>query len=290
MRALPFLLVLSGCGELFGAAADAGPGPAPEEVALREIADRGVELGNCPGIGPFSVNGLWVGRFETRSSVSGTGLPKAQAETVTRYALLSLCEEGDLISGAIALCDIAQSQLLDEAGTCAAQLPNPQTLAAVEPQRITGSRDLVGPSSRISLRGYEERWGLEAGASPPAEPAGVDTVEDQGLVDGDADGDPGVTLRGSGPVPTIAWAARLTTADFELSLEEFCMVGRTTSATTQSIVGGPATRALRGRRRSPEGGEALFVRAEGASTLRCTDLAGAIGAQLPLPTGAACAD
>ena len=146
----------------------------------------------------------------------------------------------------------------------------------------------------MRLPGFEETWGVPAGSNPPGDGSAA------GLVDQDSDDNPGVTLYGSGPVPTISWAARRTVADIELQVASpTALGGRTTSSTAQSIAGGPAQRVIAGRQRAGADGSAIFIRADGLDgsgvvdqnqdgRVTCAEMAPWIGQVLPLPREHAC--
>lgn len=271
-----------------------GPGDAPsEEVPVEErVAARSLQVARCGGSGLVpDFSGVYVFAFETVSTVGGGNLARAQTEAVTRYGVAQLCQTDDQLAAAVLTCTFDQGPLLDNTGTCAAQMPTGEVLAALDGVQLQGTVD-VSTQSAV-LNGFEERWGLPPQADLPA--AGMD-----GLLDQDADGDPGVTLFGNGPVPSIAWAARLTTARIDLQVGNLTTLGgRTTSDTAQRIVGGPAQRLLDGRTRTPEPGTAIFVRADGIDGsaaadqnrdgfVSCAEVAPWIGAALPLPRAPAC--
>lgn len=288
-------LGLFGCEALqLGAALDAGPGGGGGTPPEQRVAARTLEPGRCPGSGLVpDVSGIFVFAFETVSTVSGGNLAGVQTEAVTRYGIAQLCQTDDRVDAALLVCTLDQGSLRDDSGTCAAQLPTVQLLASLPGVRLQGRVDLA--TQTVSLPGFSERWGIGEGANVPAEGSGTD-----GLVDQDADGDPGISLYGSGAVPTVSWAARLTRADLALQvISPTSLGGRTDSTTTQAILGGSAERLLRGRARSPAPGTAIFVRADGVDgaglvdqnrdgAVTCAEMAPWIGAALPLPREAAC--
>lgn len=296
IRALGILLVgLWGCEALqLGAALDGGTqggnGAPPEQ----RVAARTIELGRCPGSGLVpDVSGVFVFAFETASTIAGGNLVGGQTEVVTRYGIAQLCQTDDRVDAALLVCTFDQGSVLDDQGVCATQLPSVELLASLPGVRMQGTLDVA--TQTVSLPGFEERWGVGPNVAVPAEGSGTDA-----LVDQDADGDPGVSLFGSGAIPTVSWAARVTTADLTLQVSNLTTLsGRVTSNTTQSILGGSAERLLQGRTRSPAAGNAFFIRADGLDgsgvvdqnqdgAVTCAEMAPWIGQALPAPRKAAC--
>lgn len=227
------------------------------------LARKGLPVGDCDGAGGvLELSGGWVFRFETVSTVEGA-LPQAQPETVTRYGVARICQDGTAVTAWLLVCSLAQTPLRDDAGDCAAQHPSEALLRALPAVVIAGELDRDAPGARLRFPIWRETWGL---ASPDAAlPAETDAAaEDPVVADQDGDGNPGVTLAGTGEVPTLSWAVRRTDASFDLEIRDaVILIGTTQSETDQRIVGGPAARVVRGRRREGAAGEALFVRADG---------------------------
>lgn len=277
------------------------PPSGAEQVAdpTEQVLARSLEVGGCRGFdGAPSITGAWVFAFTTVATLSGGNLDGAQPETVTRYGVATVCQDDREVAMALLVCNLAQTPVFDTSRTCAAQLPSTAVLASLPPVTVTGTLGQPGPETSLSLSGWSERWGLAEDAEPPPEPPGVEPVDDEAVIDQDQDERPGVTLTGDSSVPTLSWAARLTRADFELTADEQRLVGTTRSETVQAIVGGPASRLLRGRTRDPRPGEAFFLRADGryGSTradadgdgrIRCAEL-GPLLDQLPEPPAAPC--
>ncbi len=276
---------------------DAGPGTG--DAAVADPSTRSLRPRGCVANGWPPVAGVWAARFETVSSIRGGGLA-AQPEGVTRYAVVELCQDGLAVQATWLACEPVISPVLDNTGTCAAQVPGPNLWAALPTVVGDGALDLSGPAPVLRLV-WGETWGLAEGARLPAEPSGITPVESDAVVDQDGDGHPGVTLRGDGPVPTVSWAARITGATFQLQVgpEALILQGVTASETAQTILGGPATRALRGRRRTGAAGEALFLRLNSPSgalpidanrdgAISCAELGVLVGSPLPLPKAGAC--
>lgn len=262
------------------------------------VLDRALALETCRGFdGTPELSGAWIFAFETAATVGGT-LPEAQPEVVTRYGVATVCQDGTQVAMTLLVCNLAQTPVFDESRTCAAQLPSTELLARLPAVRVYGTLGDAGPEATLVVEGWSERWGLADGAAPPPEPAGVEPVVGDALVDQDEDGEPGVTLRGDSSVPTIAWAARLTEAGFALTTDGRAMVGTTRSSTAETIVGGPASRLLRGRTRRPREGGAVFLRADGRfgtprldanqdGAVSCREML-ALAEALPAPAAAPC--
>lgn len=293
------ILLLAGCHPAKTedtATGDAGMGPSPAEVEVR-LAARALELARCPGSGFVpDVSGVYAALIETASEVSGH-LSGAQTEILTRYAIIQLCQDEDRVVGEILLCAFDQSPLVDPAGTCAADLPGDALVANLPPAVVTGSVDIGNET--VFLSGFDEVWGLQPGADLPAEPSGAGVVESDALLDQDEDGAPGVTVRGNGLTPTQAWIARRTTATFSLGIGRGGLAGTTQSEVGQTVLGGPAARALRGRRYTASGAETLWLRADGLEgsprldangdgLLRCAELGAWVGTALPAPRAWVC--
>lgn len=301
IRVFCALFLLSAChGTPEGEGGDAGSGDAgvvaPPDVDVR-LAARALPAPRCGGSGFFpDVSGVYAGLLETASQVSGA-LPGSQAEVVTRYAVVRLCQSEGQITGELLVCGLDLSPLVDEAGTCAAEVPGEALIAALPPVTLSGAIELGGES--FVLNGFEESWGLAPGASLPAEPAGAAVVMSAGVLDQDEDGAPGVTVEGNGVVPTRAWVARTTRATFRLRVGQGGLAGVSEAETAQVVLGGPASRALRGRQRQGLAAEVLLVRADGQEgsarldangdgQLACRELAAWVGNPLPLPRAWAC--
>ncbi|MEZ4470874.1 MAG: hypothetical protein R3F60_08750 [bacterium] len=277
-----------------GGTAGGGGGPSTQD----RLVARALQVARCPGSGlDPDVSGVYAVVMETVSTVGGS-LPHSQTEVVTRYGVMQLCQDEERIVGAFVLCGFDQSPLVDKAGVCATELPDDVVVAALPGVQLSGQIDLA--TGGISLTGFEETWGLAPGASLPAEPTGAAEVEAAGLFDQDEDGDPGVTVRGNGASPTVAWLAQRTTARIALRVAgPRALTGLTTSQRDETILGGPASRALRGRVREGAQGEILLVRADGLDgslhldangdgQVQCVELAAWIGNPLPPPRAWPC--
>jgi len=228
--------------------------PEPIEAEL-EARCRG-------GDGYMGISGLWVFAFETVSEVSGLS-SRPQAERVLRQGIAEICANDLSLEVRMRSCQLTQSPLLDESETCSSQTPDQALLAQLPELRVQADFRLDLPTAAFELRGLQERWGLEADRPIPSEPEGLELLEAAGIFDQDEDQRPGVTLRGDGSVPSEAWAVRLTQWSMFLQMEEQLLVGSTEAVTNQSILGGPATRLLRGRQRDGGSGGALFLRVDG---------------------------
>lgn len=293
------LLLLAGCHPAQteeAATGDAGMGPSQGEIQVR-LAARALELARCPGSGFVpDVSGVYAGLIETASEVSGN-VSGRQYEILTRYAIVQLCQDEDRVVGEILLCAFDQSPLVDPAGTCAAELPSDALVANLPPAVVQGSVDIG--TETVFLSGFDEVWGLQPGADLPAEPGGAAVVDSEALLDQDEDGAPGVTVRGNGATPTQAWIARRTTATFNLGIGRGGLAGTTQTEVGQTVLGGPAARALRGRRYAALGAEVLLLRADGLEgsprldangdgLLRCGELGAWVGTALPAPRAWVC--
>ena len=290
---LGLIAALAGCELADVGVGDQPQGPGTEVPPEQRVAARTLELGRCAGSGLLpDVSGVYVFAFETVSTIAGGNLAGAQPEAVTRYGMAQLCQTDDRVDAALLVCTFDQGSILDDTGTCAAQLPTIELLATLAGVRLAGTVNLA--TQIVQLPGFEESWGLPAGTNPPGDGSVA------GLIDQDSDDDPGVSLFGSGPVPTITWAARRTTANLELQVASpTALGGRTTSTTTQSIAGGPAQRVIAGRQRAGTDGSAIFIRADGIDgsgrvdanqdgRVTCAEMAPWIGQVLPLPREYAC--
>lgn len=290
---LGLLLGPIGCELADVGVGDQPQGPGADVPPEQRVAARTLEVGRCAGSGLLpDVTGVYVFAFETVSTIAGGNLTGAQTEAVTRYGVAQLCQTDDRVDAALLVCTFDQGSVLDDTGTCAAQLPSVELLATLPGVRLAGVVDLASQS--VSLPGFEEVWGVPPGTNPPGE--GVTA----GLVDQDSDDDPGVSLFGSGAVPTITWASRRTIADLSLQVASpTALGGRTTSSTGQSIAGGPAQRVIGGRQRAGADGTAIFIRADGLDgsgvvdqnqdgRVTCAEMSPWIGQVLPLPREYAC--
>jgi hypothetical protein len=274
---------------------------APDGVTeAPEPANRALQLAGCGSDGSFpNVAGAWLLRFETASVIAGGGLSE-QGELVTRYAVAELCQDGPAVQATVLTCSIHQWPVLDSTATCAAQRPSPEVIENLPAVRMSGRLSPNDPEAVLAFD-WAEQWGLAAGAALPAEPAGISEVATEGVVDQDEDGRPGVTLRGSGPVPTETWAARHTQTRLLIQGgDETVLLGRTINTlTAQTILGGPATRVIRGRSRSGQNSALAMVRvdgqfgssradANGDGVISCAELAPFVGTVLAAPLPAPC--
>lgn len=287
--------------DITGANTGGQGGSSADDTALAEVLKRGVVVGRCGAADTLpDLAGVWAYRFETRATVSGGNLPDPIEETVTRYGVAEICQDGSTLQAVLVTCDFDQSPIYDDANECAAQLPGLPLLAALSESTLEGALSVNGPEAELVMGGWRETWGLEPGAALPPEAGDVDLVDSGALLDQDDDGDPGVTLEGDGQVPTVSWAARETVASFAFTrVGDTQLVGETRSAVAQTIIGGPATRALRGRIRQALPGDALFLRVDGRfaapnldtdgdGAVTCAELASLIGGALPAPRTPGC--
>lgn len=266
-------MVLSACP--FGEQAEVPEDTGSEDVVV-PASQRGIRDAPCgtPG-GVLNLHGIFVYRWETASSVSGGNLTGRQAESVVRTGIAQLCQNGTNVAMALVPCEWVQTPILDDTGECAAQQPGPAMVSRLEPMAMLGTLDFDAPGGTLTVGGFEETFGLADGADVPAEPDGAETVESSAIEDSDEDGAPGATLEGSGEVPTTTWAARRTTSRAVIEQGRGARwLGTTTSDTEQTILGGPAARAIRGRVRTGGDGGVVFERADGQLGTPSADLNG----------------
>ncbi|MCA9537421.1 MAG: hypothetical protein KC620_00955 [Myxococcales bacterium] len=285
-------LVLSACVPIEQMETDGGV-----DADLTEtLSARGLDAPACRGApAPIDIDGVWMTRFETASVVTGA-FPRAQAEVVTRYGLATICTDSDEVTVEMLTCVLGQSPIADVNRRCAAQMPGAAMLPSLDPVVLHGTLSTLGPDATLILQGWEERWGLEAGAAVPREPAGAAVDNAAGVFDADADGDLGVTLRGDGTAGEVSFAVRRTRAEFVLEYKEVrLLAGRMSSTTEQAILGGPNAAALRGRTRAGASAVIAFVRGDGRNgapridrdsdgRVDCAELAPFIGPVLGPPT------
>ncbi|MCA9557911.1 MAG: hypothetical protein KC583_05025 [Myxococcales bacterium] len=287
---------LPACPPVEEEATDAGPagdGGAPPEP--KGPLNKGLQLTVCRGGGGApDVSGTWAFLLETASAIEVDGRAP-QAEIVARVGVAQLCQQVQQVRGRFLVCDLAQSPVLDRSNTCAAQRPSRNLVEALPVVEVDGAVDRLGPAATLFFPGWRESWGLRAGHRIED---GATTVIDALVVDEDADGDPGVTLRGDGDVPTVAWAVRQTRADLSVEVDFRRLDGFTRAATTEVIVGGPAARVLAGRTRDVADGALTMVRVDGAGgtaqvdangdgQITCAELE-RVRALLPAPTAVGC--
>lgn len=275
---------------------DAGPvgdGGAPPEP--QGPLDKALALTVCRGGGGApDVSGTWAFLLETAAAIEVDGRAP-QAEVVARVGVAQLCQQVQQVQGRFLVCDLAQSPVLDRSNTCAAQRPSRDLVEALPVVEVAGAVDRLGPAATLFFPGWRESWGLRAGHRIED---GATSVIDALVVDEDADGDPGVTLRGDGDVPTVAWAVRQTRADLSVAVDFRRLQGFTRAATTEVIVGGPAARVLAGRTREVADGALTMVRVDGAGgtaeadvngdgVITCAELE-RVRAVLPAPSAVGC--
>lgn len=276
-------LAAAGCGpieDLLGGGDTTDP-----ENALPE----GLALSGCrsePLL--YDVSGVYAARFETVSAINGGNLDGAQTEIVTRYAAIQLCQRGTTVDATTVVCAMHHSPLYDTSQTCAAQVPTAALLRALPAVSSRGFVDASAPEVGFSLP-WAERWGLDDTGTLPDEPSGAAQVASDTVVDTDGDELPGVTLRGDAEVPTLAWVARLTEASFDVtggSGDGIVLSGSTRAATAEVVLGGPASRLLRGRSRGEGRGTLDLLRVDGvggapqllsSGGLSCDAVVGLIG-------------
>lgn len=284
-----------GCGaldDLLSGGDGGGGGSGPATLAL--------ELQPCrsePGL--YDVSGAYIFAFETISQVSGGPLSGSQKEVITRYGALQLCQRGPQVEAQLRTCALHHGRLEDRSGSCAAQVPDVALLNALPVAHSVGEISLDGAFATIRLP-WAESWGLEPGARLPEEPHGAAplSADTPGLLDMDGDGLPGVTVRGDGPVPTTSWVARTTQASiFAQSEDGEVFIGITESQTDEAVLGGPASRWLRGIQRKSLPGSFMMVRADGAlgglqlvraGQISCAAVIAQAGESLPDPQEESC--
>ena len=309
MRAVltPYLAsVLGVCGALTLASCDlepldAEPAEGPGGGGGIIEASLGFEPPRCHGTGLLELSGMWAFYFETRSTVRGAR-KSGQEEIVARYGFAAVCQDQRDVAAMMLTCSLVQTPIRDASGDCAAHVPADGLLDVLAAPVVVGGLDVDQPGASFFLEGWTEIWGVETGAKFPDEPDSIETSLPEGLDDTDEDGEPAVTLRGTGEVPTEAWAARATSADFALvALDSARYGGQTRSATRQSVVGGPAQRLLSGREREGMAGDAFWIRADGRlggpdadangdGVWTCDELRALIGTSLPPIPELDCAD
>lgn len=296
---LAMVVMALGCGApeaLPDGGVEGGSRPDPEEV----LAAKGLVLRDCRP-GAADIGGVFAVRFETVDTLSHGDDVAPQEQRVTRYGVAELCVEQRDIVVDMLVCNMAVGPVLHAPShSCGAEVPTAAILAPLPVVRFKGEIDLG--ADVVRLTGWNERWGLRDGAALPPEPTGVDQLdpaaaEAAGVLDQDGDGHVGVTLVGSA-VPTRTFVARVTTAGFELRAGRNELSGTTTSTTQQVVLGGPATRIVRGRVRVPAGGNAGFLRADGIAgaddigvgdgVVQCSEVQAWVGAPLADPVAGAC--
>jgi hypothetical protein len=269
-----------------------------EEATEAEALPVGLALSACrsePLL--YDVSGVYAARFETVSAINGGNLDGAQTEIVTRYAAIQLCQRGSTVDATTLVCAMHHSPLYDRSQTCSAQVPSAALLRGLPTVASRGFIDASAPEVGFSLP-WAERWGLADTGTLPAEPNGAAQVESDVVVDTDGDELPGVTVKGNAEVPTVAWVARLTEASLDVSAGEgIVLSGSTRSATAEVILGGPASRLLRGRSRGEGRGALDLVRVDGldgaprlatGGSLSCAAVVGLIGEVFAEPRVQSC--
>lgn len=235
-----------------------------EQRALDTLASRSLALPDCRGAADLSdVGSVFVFSLDTPAEVSG-GVPGTQTERVVRQGVAAVCMDGQGAVAQMLTCALVRTPVEDESGDCAALLPSVKLLAGLPPALLTGGLDPAEPESTLVLQGFDERWGLAADATTLPEELPEDPGMAPGVVDADEDGDPGVTLKGDGEVPTTAWAVRRTQANLVLrDAGRGRLAGTARAETDERVLGGPAGRALSGRVYAGARGDVTFVRVDG---------------------------
>jgi hypothetical protein len=256
-------LAVAGCD---GVRIGAG-GPAAgtdEQKALDTLASRSLALPDCRGAADLAdLGSVFVFSLDTPAEVSGS-VPGTQTERVVRQGVAALCLDGQGAVAQLLTCALVRTPVEDASGDCAALLPSVKLLAGLPAAMMTGGLDPAEPESTLVLSGFDERWGLAGDATTLPDELPEDPTMAAGVVDADEDGDPGVTLKGDGEVPTSAWAVRRTQANVVLrDAGRGRIEGVSIAETAERVLGGPAGRAVSGRTYTSARGEVTFVRVDG---------------------------
>ncbi len=262
--ALAGLLAGTACdGVRFGGLGAPPPGGA-EADALDTLAARAMPTPDCGGAADLAdVGTVFVVSVETAGEVTGN-VARPQVERVIRLGVAGMCLDGPDAVAQVLTCTMLRTPVEDPGGECAALVPTAGLLAALPVLGLFGGTDVSDPDQTLRLQGFDERWGLAPDAPnlpevPPEDPAAL-----PGLVDLDADDEPGVTLHGDGVVPLTVHAVRQTAGVLALRpTGEGRLVGRTRTQTREYMLGGPAARALGDRTHAVGEGDVVFVRADG---------------------------
>ena len=235
-----------------------------EQKALDTLASRSLPLPDCRGAADLAdLGSVFVFSLDTPAEVSGS-VPGTQTERVVRQGVAALCMDGQGAVAQLLTCALVRTPLEDESGDCAALLPSVKLLAKLPAAVMLGGLDPAEPESTLVLQGFYERWGLTADATTLPEELPEDPTMAAGVEDADEDGDPGVTLKGDGEVPTTVWAVRRTQADLVLrDAGRGRLTGKTRAQTDERVLGGPASRAVAGRVYADARGDVTFVRVDG---------------------------
>lgn len=178
------LLGAAGCGF------EAGPSAFDDQELAAEDNDdeqpAGDELGGGSGAGTLA--GTWLMAHQASSCVIG------QEQVSTAYYLVEIEEEGAALRENRRLCDLNASEILGFRPVASAQ-----TLESVSfPQVDRGIISSLVPGAHYASSTAVGLWGIELD-DPMADEVPTDG-DDPAVIDGDGDGNPGVTmaLEGSG--------------------------------------------------------------------------------------------
>lgn len=235
-----------------------------EQEALDILAARALPAPACGGAADLEdVGSVFVVSVETAGEVTGN-VARPQTERVIRLGVAAICVDGPDAVAQVLTCTLLRTPIEDPSGDCAALVPGVGLLAALPVVTLRGSKDVADPMHTLRLTGFDERWGLAADAGNLPELPPVDPTTLPGVIDMDADEDPGVTLHGDGEVPIEVFAVRQTAGVLALLPDgDGQLVGRTRTQTREYMVGGPAARATGDRKHAVGEGTAVFVRADG---------------------------
>ncbi len=235
-----------------------------EQKALDTLGGRSLALPDCRGAADLAdLGSVFVFSLDTPTEVSGS-VPGKQTERLVRQGVAAVCMDGQGAVAQLLTCALVRTPVEDESGDCAALLPSVKLLAGQPFATMSGGLDPVEPESTLVLNGFDERWGLAGDATTLPEELPEDPEMAAGVVDADDDGDPGVTLKGDGEVPTTIWAVRRTQANLVLQdAGRGRLEGVALAETEERVLGGPAGRAIAGRVYAGGRGEVTFVRVDG---------------------------
>lgn len=262
--ALSIFLAGPACdGVRFGGLGAPPPGDAEQE-ALDTLAARALPAPACGGAADLGdVGSVFVVSIETGGEVTGN-VARPQSERVIRLGVAAMCLDGPDAAAQVLTCTLLRTPIEDPGGECAALVPGAGLLAALPVMTLRGGTDVADPEQALRLAGFDERWGLADDAANLPEVPPVDPASLPGVIDMDADEEPGVTLHGDGEVPLEVFAVRQTAGVLALVPDgDGRLVGRTRTQTREYMIGGPAARATGERSHAVGEGLAVFVRADG---------------------------
>lgn len=231
-----------------------------EEAAAATLSARGIAEPRCNGFddGRFP-SGLFVYSVRTSNAVSGSVDPPTEERIVLR-GIAAFCIDGDTVTGSAIVCELARTRLPEPDGTCSSLVPSLALLAGLPAANLAGERAPNDPEGLVQLV-YSQSWGLEPGAPVPPEPkAGeepaVSPIDGEGplptgLVDTDADGDPGVTLHPNVSTDRTVFAARSFEARITLGGgDQGVALGPANVRTQEVVLGGYSSAPFVGRVRA----------------------------------------